>query len=69
MSAVLAALLASQGAAPCAWQRGEVLELTGDVVSGGLTGRLVRRIETDYFFPADAVAIVFAAPSLTPSSW
>ncbi|HEY7006884.1 MAG TPA: hypothetical protein VH392_10455, partial [Sphingomicrobium sp.] len=40
-----AAVAASPGA-PCAWQRGEVLEVTGQVETGGLTGKLLRRVET-----------------------
>jgi hypothetical protein len=33
-------------AATCGWRRGEVLEASGEIESGGLTGRVLRRVET-----------------------
>jgi hypothetical protein len=44
----LAAAAASLGAhgATCGWRPGEILELSGEVQTGGLTGKLLRRVET-----------------------
>ncbi|HEY4070218.1 MAG TPA: aspartyl protease family protein [Sphingomicrobium sp.] len=54
----LTALTASHGT--CAWQRGEVLEVHGEVQTGGLTGRLERRVEigAGRSFEADDLGIV-----------
>jgi hypothetical protein len=57
----LFAYAAVQGAAAaCAWQPGEVLEVSGKVETGGLTGRLVLRVETGTgrLFEEDDLGIV-----------
>lgn len=57
---LFAVVSSAGGDATCSWRRGEVLEISGEVHIGGLTGRVERRVETGSgrLFEADDLGII-----------